>query len=146
MTSRAAALLLFSSLLAAQPLYAQQQPDPSAEAAVRAVVTSYLHGLKFNDVPSLKQAFWTDARLFFTTHDGHLGQLTQAAWYAGFAAAAGKEEKGDLRIAALEVTGDIATVKVIEDYPGSRYTDYLALVRFDGQWRIVNKVYTAERR
>jgi hypothetical protein len=37
-------------------------------------------------------------------------------------------------------------VKVVEDYPGSRYTDFLSLVRFDGQWRIVNKVFTAEKR
>lgn len=26
-----------------------------------------------------------------------------------------------------------------------RRSDYLPLVRFDGGWRIVNKVYTAER-
>jgi hypothetical protein len=61
-------------------------------------------------------------------------------------ASAGKEEPGDLHIAALEVSGDIASVKVVEDYPRSRYIDYLSLVRFDGAWRIVNKVYTAERK
>jgi hypothetical protein len=59
--------------------------------------------------------------------------LTQSEWYAGFAKSAGQEEQGDLRIAAIEVTRDIASVKVVEDYPGSRYTDYLSLVRFDGQ-------------
>jgi hypothetical protein len=116
------------------------------ERAVQEVVTWYLHGLKFNDVESLRRAFWPEAKLFFVAREGHLGQLTQAEWYKGFAASAGKEEQGDLRIAALEVTRDIATVKVVEDYPGSRYTDYLSLVKFDGTWRIVNKVYTSERR
>jgi Putative lumazine-binding len=110
------------------------------------VVDSYLHGLKFNDVPSLRKAFWPEARLYFTTRDGHLGQLTQAEWYAGFANSAGKEEAGDLHIASLEVTRDIATVKVVEEYPRSRYTDYISLVRFEGRWQIVNKVYTAEKR
>ena len=130
----------------ALPASALGQAATADEAAVRQVVEHYLHGLKFNDVASLKQAFWPEARLYFVGKNGQLGQLTQVDWYAGFTASAGKEEKGDLRIAALEVTRDIASVKVVEDYPGSRYTDYLSLVRFDGAWRIVNKIYTAEKR
>lgn len=116
------------------------------EAAVRAVVESYLHGLKFNDVPGLQRAFWPEAKLYWRDRSGHLGQITQEAWYRTFAANAGKEEQGELRITALDISRDIASVKVVEDYPGSRYTDYLSLVNFDGAWKIVNKVYTAERR
>ncbi|MEO8634036.1 MAG: nuclear transport factor 2 family protein [Gemmatimonadales bacterium] len=146
MNLRVAFAVSLLSLSVGAPLVAQVQPATPDETAVRAVVTSYLHGLKFNDVPSLKKAFWPEARLYFTTRDGHLGQLTQPAWYAGFAKSAGKEEPGDLRIIALEVTNDVASVKVLEEYPDSRYTDYLSLVRFDGQWWIVSKIYTAERR
>jgi aminopeptidase N len=124
----------------------EQTASPTAdETAVRQIVESYLHGLKFNDVESLKRAFWPEARLFFVDREGHLGQLTQAQWYQGFAGSAGKEEAGTLRIAALEVTRDIASVKVVEQYPRSRYIDYLSLVKYDGAWRIVNKIYTAER-
>jgi hypothetical protein len=119
--------------------------DTGDEAAVRTVVDRYLHGLKFNDVASLKEAFWPDAKLYFVGRDGHLGQLTQADWYKGFVASAGKEEQGTLRITTLEVTRDVASVKVVEDYPASRYTDYLSLVKFDGRWWIVNKIYTSER-
>lgn len=146
MKSRLALLLITGTLLSTNTLIAQTPAPTADETAVRTVVEAYLHGLKFNDVPSLKKAFWPDAKLYFTTRDGKLGQLTQTDWYAGFAQSAGKEEKGDLRIAALEVTRDIASVKVVEDYPGSRYTDYISLVRFDGHWMIVNKIYTAEKR
>lgn len=125
---------------------AQSKPATADETAVRTVVEHYLHGLKFNDVASLKQAFWPQARLFFVGKGGTLGQLTQEDWYKGLAGSAGKEEQGELRIAALEVTDDIASVKVVEEYPRSRYIDYLSLVRFDGAWRIVNKVYTSERK
>ena len=120
----------------------------SEEAAVREVVNRYLHGLKFNDVESFKQAFMPEAKLYFVNRDGSLGQLSQADWYRGFAANAGKEEAGDLRIASVEITRDVATVKVVEDYPGnpgSRYTDYLNMVKYGGRWWIVNKVYTSER-
>jgi hypothetical protein len=143
MSRRASALILFA--LIAGPLRAQNTPATGDEAQVRSVVESYLHGLKFNDVESLRKAFWPDAKLFFVDKKGGLGQLTQSQWYAMFAASAGKEEKGDLKIAALEVTRDIASVKVVENYPGSRYIDYLSLVRFDGAWKIVNKIYTSEK-
>lgn len=146
MQSRRHLSIVVTLFLLASSLSAQVPRPPSDEVAVRAVVEAYLHGLKFNDVASLKQAFWPEARLFFRTSQGHLGQLTQEEWYAGFANSAGKEEEGDLRITALEVTRDVASVKVVEDYAASRYTDYLSLLYFDGEWRIVNKVYAAERR
>src|SRR5215212_1650503 len=99
-----------------------QTAKPDAEEAVE----SYLHGLKYNDVESLKKAFWPEAKLFFVKNDGRLGQLTQSQWYEGFAASAGKEEKGDLKITAVDITGNAASVKVEEDYPGSVYIDYLS--------------------
>ena len=134
--------LLFALLLIPSATLSAQ----SEETAVRDVVGHYLHGLKFNDVEGLKKAFWPEAKLYFVNRDGTLGQLSQEDWYKGFTANAGKEEQGDLRIASVEITRDIATVKVVEDYPGSRYTDYLNLVKFGGRWQIVNKVYTSERR
>ena len=140
------AVVLIATLLTASSVAAHAQAAANEDRAVRDVVNAYLHGLKFNDVESLRRAFWPEARLYFVGRDGHLGQLTQADWYKGFAASAGKEEQGDLRIASLEIVCDIASVKVVEDYPGSRYTDYLSLVKFDGAWHIVNKVYTSEQR
>ena len=137
--------LLLSLLLVPLSRLPAQSPKPDS-TAVREVVERYLHGLKFNDTLALGEAFWPDAKLYFTTRDGQLGQLTQAKWYAGFAGSIGKEEKGDLRITALEVIRDIASVKVVEDYEKSRYTDYLSLVKWQGRWRIVNKIYTAEPR
>jgi len=139
-----ALMALVLGLFFTQAGYAQA-PAPDDRVAVRAVVDNYLHGLKFNDVESLKKAFWPDARLFFTKTDGSLGQLTQEQWYAGFAQAAGKESKADLKVASLEVTNDVAAVKVVETYPSARYTDYISLVRFSGQWQIVNKIYTEQK-
>jgi Putative lumazine-binding len=127
-------------------LWAQGAPLPGEQASVRAVVERYLHGLKFNDVKSLQSAFWADARLLFVRRDGTLGQLTQPEWYAGFTASAGKEEQGELGIAAVDITGDAASVKVVETYPKSIYVDYLNLLKTGGEWRIMNKIYTARPR
>ena len=133
-------ILLLTTLLTtfAQP------PQTSDEAAVRETVQHYLHGLKFNDVEGLKKAFWPEAKLFFIKRDNTLGQLTQEQWYKGFAASAGKEEKGDLKITDVDITGNAASVKVVEVYETSKYTDYLSLLKFPDGWKIVNKIYVAE--
>jgi Putative lumazine-binding len=135
-----------SVLLAATFVFGQATKTDGEDAAVRRVVQNYLHGLKFNDVESLKKAFWQDAKLFFVKSDGQLGQLTQSQWYEGFAASAGKEEKGELRITAVDITDNAASVKVEEDYPNSKYIDYLSLLKFNGEWKIVNKIYTSQRK
>ena len=145
--SKLRTLGLVCALLAPSLAHGQASTSPAAdERDVRNVVGAYLYGLKFNNVDSLRHAFWPEAKLFWVKKDGSLGQLTQADWYRGFAASAGKEEKGELRITTVAITRDVASVTVVEDYPGSRYTDYLSLVRWGGTWRIVNKVYTSEPR
>jgi protease I len=120
--------------------------QPSDEALVRQTVETYLHGLKFNDVASFKKAFLPDAKLYFVKKDGSLGQLSQEQWYKGFEASAGKEEEGELTVSAVDVTGTAASAKVREVYPTSIYTDYVSLLKIGGEWKIVNKIFVAEKR
>jgi hypothetical protein len=139
---RALATLLLAAVLPASALQAQATPPP-AEAQVRAVVERYLHGLRFNNTKDFEAAFWPDARLMFVKKDGSIGQLTQQEWYKMFAGAEGKEEQGTLKILAVDVTDNAASVKVIETYPTSVYVDYLNMLQIAGEWRIVNKIYTS---
>ena len=141
---RALATLFLAAVLpgSAPALQAQATPSP-AEAQVRAVVERYLHGLKFNNTKDFEAAFWPEARLMFVKKDGSIGQLTQQEWYKMFAGAEGKEEQGTLKILAVDVTDNAASVKVIETYPASVYVDYLNLLHINGEWRIVNKIYTS---
>lgn len=132
------------------PLVVQGQAparDVAADKqAARTAVETYLHGLKFNDVESLKRVFLPDVKLQWIKRDGTLGQLTQEDWYKTFAASAGKEEEGTLRVESLEVTDDIASAKVLETYPKSVYVDYISLIRIQGRWWIAGKVYTSHPR
>jgi hypothetical protein len=139
-TTFSAIVLLFALATGAS---AEQQ---SEDVLVRQTVETYLHGLKFNDVSSLKKSFYPEAKLFFVKKDGSLGQLTQEQWYKGFEASAGKEEKGELTIVATDITGNTASVKVREVYPTSIYTDYVSLLKVGTQWKIVNKIYMVEPR
>ena len=113
---------------------------------VRQTVETCLHGLKFNDIESLKRTFHPEAKLFFVRKNGELGQLTQEQWYKGFEKSAGKEEKGDLQIRSVDVTGKATSVKVVEIYEESTYTDYISLLRLADGWEIVNKIFVVEKR
>ena len=135
-----ASLLLMTGVIVA---FGTPRQSNGEEVAVRETVQHYLNGLKHNDVESLKRAFYPEAKLFFVKRD-QLGQLTQDEWYKGFASSAGQEEKGDLQITAVDITGNAASVKVVEVYEKSKYTDYLSLLKFAGGWKIVNKIYVAE--
>ena len=130
------------SLLAC--LFAARLLAQSEEAAVRQTVEKYIHGLKFNDVASLKAAFDPEAKLFWVRKDGTLGQLSQEQWYKGFEATAGKEQEGALGIVSIDVAGNAAAAKVREEYSGTIYTDYVTLLKLPAGWRIVNKVYFVE--
>ena len=107
-----------------------QATSGSDSSAAAAVVSDYLQGLQFNDTLRLARAFWPSTKLLWVKRDSTLGELTQPAWYASF--------RGSV--------GTAASAKVVEDYPGSRYTDYLGLLRIGGRWWIVSKIYVAERR
>lgn len=137
------AILGVAGAAAAVQAQATSVMDSSAAAAV---VTEYLQGLQFNDTLRLARAFWPSTKLLWVKRDSTLGELSQTAWYATFRGSVGQRVEGSLRLASLELTGSAASAKVVEEYPGSRYTDYLGLLRIAGRWWIVSKLYVSERR
>ncbi len=42
-------------------------------------------------------------------------------------------------------SGDIAMIKLTDDYLGIRFTDFLTLLHENGEWRIVNKTFYAHK-
>jgi len=45
-------------------------------------------------------------------------------------------------IAAIDIIGNIANVKVeLDNWTGFRFTDFLNLLKIDGQWQVMNKVF-----
>lgn len=142
-----ASALLGCALIAPRSAIAQgEESRLREEPRVRAVVERYLHGLRFNDTTDFHAAFWPEAKLMWIKRDGTIGQVTQAEWYKGFVANAGKEEQGTLGIESIDVAGNVASVKVLEVYPKSVYVDFLNMLLVGNEWRIVNKVYTSHPR
>ncbi len=137
-------LLAFGILaaLAAGPATtaAAQSPD---EAAVRATLEHYLQGHATGDGAHHAAAFHPESKLFFV-RDGKLAQLTSAEYIARSPGKpAADEAKRSRRIVSVDVTGNAAVGKIELDYPNVLLTDYMSLLKIDGEWKIINKIFTS---
>jgi hypothetical protein len=48
----------------------------------------------------------------------------------------------DSRIVSIEIINTIATVRLeLENWTGHRFTDLFTLLKIDGEWKIMNKVF-----
>lgn len=114
----------------------------SEEQAVQAVVHLYVDGMTFAHEGALRKAFHPKAHII-GNYQGVVEWLTLDEFIAAIASegAAPADTKPLIQIETLDVTGDAATVKVVDEFAGMRFSDYLSLLKIGGRWMIVNKIY-----
>ena len=88
----------------------------------------------------MKPAFHTDATIFGYAGDelfaGPIQQLFDWSEAIGPAAAL------QARIASIDLIDTVATVRLeLDNWAGHRFTDLFTLLRVDGDWKIMNKVF-----
>ena len=106
-------------------------------------VAWYFNGMYRSDGDLLRKAF-SDTAMITGHTDGRFTEMdldTFVEFAASQDSAQAAGEPFDMRIVALDVTGNAATVKVADHYIGRDFIDYLALLKKDGQWRIYNKLW-----
>lgn len=130
-------LLLAGILAVAGTAAAQETPRDAVELYFKA------HALGHGDY--IRQAFTPDAKISFV-ENGKMQQWTREDFAARFQSPAADEYRRVRTVDRLEVSGDAATAAVTLNYPQVLLTDYLSLLRIDGSWKIVNKVFSANRR
>ncbi len=116
------------------------------ERAIREVVQHYVEGMRTHKADRLKEGFHQQAILC-----GYLGDEMIAApiaalydWVSANPAPAETGEAFDCSILAIEVTGRVATATVQETSPEGRVVDYFHLLKDNGRWSIVSKLWDAE--
>lgn len=135
-------LLLLAALTIAAPALAQEKD----EAGARAAVNHYLAGHATGSPDEFRAAFHPKAMLYWN-RDGAFAERTGTDYIAGASGKPAADEAQRRRsIESLDGTGNAAMAKVVLDYPSVRFTDYLSLVKADGEWRIVNKIFNVERK
>lgn len=116
------------------------------DAAVRAAVDHYLQAHATGDGKHLQGVFHPELKLFFA-RDGQVTTRPGPEYIAGFRGTPAPDEAARKRwIESVDITGTAASVKVILDYPRTRFTDYFQLVKAGGSWHIVSKTFHAEQK
>lgn len=117
-------------------------------AEVAAVLQTYFDGLYHSDSGRLARAFHPQARYVTATetlHGGELVQMTMAEYLPMVAARPSPAGRGEARrdnIVALEFAGPVTAFARVECAIGPKFfTDLLPLIKVDGRWQIIAKVF-----
>ena len=114
--------------------------DVSEYDAIAKTVQHYIDGAKSGKGDDMKPAFHKDATVF-----GYVGADLFAGpiqilfdWNDQNGAATDLKS----RIASIDLIGSVATVRLeLENWTGHRFTDLFTLLKVDGEWKIMNKVF-----
>ena len=118
-------------------------PSPD-EAAVRATLEHYIQGHATGDGSHMRIAFHPVAKLYWSNADT-LATRTLDEYVAGFPGKPAPDEAArKRRIDRIDITGTTAMGKIILDYPDAYLVDYMSLLKTNGEWRIVNKIFNRE--
>ena len=132
----AAALVVLASAAA--------QAQPAAEAGARVPLELYIKGHATGNGDFWRQAFHKDARIE-GMREGKLVSRTREEFAAGASGTpADDEAQRQRRIVSIDVVDDAASAKIELDYPKVKFTDYFTLLKVDGEWKIMSKVYHAD--
>lgn len=117
------------------------------EAAVRATLQHYIQGHATGDAAHMRLAFHPAARLFWSSADT-LATRTSDEYIARMSGGkpAADEATGvrKRRIESVDVTGNAAIGKIVLDYPDAYIVDYMSLLKTNGEWKIINKIFMTE--
>ncbi len=122
-------------------------PDQVEETAVRAALRHYLKGHATGDGAHFAQGMAEDVGSMYFVNDGALMQRTFEAYIGGASGSPAPNEAERFRyIDWVEVSGTAAVGRVVLDYPGTFFVDYMSLLKIDGEWQIVNKIFDRSSR
>lgn len=116
------------------------------EVAVRAALQHYVQGHATGDGAHMRIAFHPQARLFWSSADT-LATRTSEEYIARMPGKPAPDEGTGVRkriIEVIDVTGNAATGKIVLDYPEAHIVDYMSLLKTNGEWKIINKIFMTE--
>lgn len=109
-------------------------------AAITDVVSTYVTAMTAGNRAELERVFFEDASEV-GHYEGNLLWNSRDAFIRMCEDEANNSSKASWEIRNLSVHGDIAVVHVEDDWAGMRFDDILTMLKHEGVWRIVSKVY-----
>ena len=114
--------------------------EVSEYGEITKVLQHYIDGAKSGRGDDMKPAFHKDATIFgYVGADLFAGPIQQLfAWNDQNGPATGLQAQ----IASIDLIDTVANVRLeLDNWTGHRFTDLFTLLKVDGQWKIMNKVF-----
>lgn len=106
---------------------------------VAKTVNYYLEGGSNNDFQTLKKAFHETATMKYITKDGYK-EVNALEFFSGMDASKPRQNR-ETRIADITISGHAANARLEIEYPSFTFVDFMNLLKIDGEWKIVNKIF-----
>lgn len=109
---------------------------------IEIVIQDYFEGYQKADVGLIQKAFHQDTRLL-SIDEGKLDVTEMKDWIKNLEDRhlRGDIRKGRLTITSIDVTNDTAVAKLKIRFEAFEFTDYLSLLKIEGKWLVVGKIY-----
>jgi hypothetical protein len=139
-------LLIAIAILSVSSIYfgTKALADAAEEKAARIPLENYLKGHETGNPEFMRKAFYTEGKMIFI-RDGKYSARTFAEYIGGMSGKPAVDEAQRKRwIEKVEIVGNAGIGTIILDYPNGKFTDYMTLLKIDGEWKIVNKSFHLE--
>jgi hypothetical protein len=108
--------------------------------AIAQTVQHYIDGARAGRGAVMKVAFHKDAWIFGYARDGLFTAPIQQLFDR--VDKTGPAPETQARIASIDIAKTVATVRLeLDQWAGRRFTDFFTLLKIDGKWTIMNKVF-----
>ena len=116
------------------------QIEVSEHDAIAKTIQHYIDGAKSGSGDGMKPAFHKDATIFgYAGTDLFGGPIQQLFDWND---ESGPAAEIQARITSIDLVDTVATARLeLNNWAGSRYTDLFTLLKVDGEWKIMSKVF-----
>ena len=112
--------------------------------SVAVPLENYIKAQSTGDGEFIRKAFHAEAKIMWF-RDGKFTQLSVEEFAGRFnGKPSADEDKRKRSFEIIDVAGNAAIAKVVLDYPTVKFTDYMTLLKIDGEWKIINKSFHSE--
>ena len=115
-------------------------PDMSEYDAIAKVIKLYVDGARSGKSEDMKPAFHKDATIF--GHDGPELFAGPIQKLFDWDDENGPASEISAQIVSIDLIETIAAVRLeLDNWSGIRFSDLFTLLKIDGEWKIINKVF-----
>jgi hypothetical protein len=113
----------------------------SDRQAIEQTIGYYFAASDNGDADALGRAFHPEAKMIFV-RDGKLTQVTIPEWQDRIRKNPNPPVKANWRkVVSVDISGEAAVARVESDFATFQFIDYMSLLKVDGEWKIVNKIF-----